>query len=205
MLARPHQRLWSRLLAAEAPVTSGQLCREIGASFQTVDYRLGLWVRAGLVERQGGRPVHYSLANDTERSSLPPAISSSGRALQRKPTGYQRIWASIRVLRHFDLPMLAMTAGTSARTTLGYVGLLQRTGYVRLERLGNARTGLVSRYALVRNTGRQAPRETIVRSGDGTRRVFIDGNTGERHDVGTGSPSRRRSYRRADVVDGGVS
>ena len=202
--ARPHQALWKQLLAAPAPVTTGELSAAIGASFQTADFRLGQWVRAGLVERHGRRPHRYRLAPTTERTALPPAVTSGGRAKPRVPAAYQRLWAAIRVLKRFDLPILAMTSGASARATRAYVGLLQRTGYVRLEKLGNPHTGVVSRYVLIRNGGRLAPRETIVRAGDGRRRELVDPNTGERQDVSRGTPSRRRAYRKPGTQDGGV-
>ena len=196
--------LWRQLVAASAPASAGELAAAIGTSIQTADHRLKLWVRAGLVERIAGRPQRYRFDPAKEPSSMPPAIAADGRAKPPVPTAAERLWRAIRTLKRFDLPALRLTAGASERTTLGYVGLLQRTGYVRLDKLGNPRTGICSRYVLVRNTGRHAPRETIVVEGGERRRLLVDANTGERHDVGRGAPSHRRSYRTDPVADGGV-
>lgn len=199
--ARPHQRLWTELLTAPAPVTAGELSTATGASFQTADFRLDLWVRAGLVERRGRRPHRYRLAANTERTPLPPAITATGRALPRPPATYQRLWTAMRVLRTFDIPILAITAEASENAVRGYIGLLRRAGYIKIVSAPRGRAGARLTYALIRNTGRHAPRERLLviqRGVPGERRELHDPNTGTRVDV---TPSRKS----APPDDRGVS
>lgn len=184
-------RLWQALAnAGEATVRS--LCDEVGVSYQTAAFRLQLWLGAGLVARVGTRPHRYSFAVD--HSAMPPVIDRAGQARPRRPA-YQRIWSAIRVLRQFELADLEATTGASHRSVLGYLGLLQRTGYIRLVRIGSNRAGRAGLYQLISNPGPVAPRETIVIR-DGRRiREFVDGNTGTRIDISAGTPSHRRAYR----------
>ncbi|HEU4958982.1 MAG TPA: hypothetical protein VFT56_01125 [Sphingomonas sp.] len=189
--------LWRALQQADRPVTIAELHVAAGVHPGSIDFRLNAWRRAGLVGRIEGRPHRYYMEAATDRHPSPPMIARGGRVVARKPAAYERIWTAIRVLKRFDLPSLSIAAGAGRRTTLNYVGLLQRVGYVRLDRLGNPRTGEVSRYSLARDTGRTAPRETILTVDGEPRRELVDRNTGERHDVSRGTPSRRRAYRQA--------
>lgn len=205
---RAQAQLWSALIASPEPASATMLGAASGTCAKVADFRLKCWLGAGLVERIGNRPARYRLLPKTERTPMPPIIKD-GRALPRPVPAYQRLWRVMRVLRTFDLPQLRLTAGTTHRSTLGYVGLLQQTGYIRLQKLGNPRTGEVSRYLLIRNTGPKAPRETQLRVDGVTRRTLIDNNTSESFDVSAGAPSARRTYARPgtapDVMDGGVS
>lgn len=193
---RVQAQLWDALRSGDGDLTAAELHRVTGTSFQTVAHRLGLWVNAGLVARSGRRPLRYRLIT-TESSPMPPIIDGAGRAVPRLPTASERLWAAMRVLKRFDVHLLMITAGTGLSTTRGYVGLLQRTGYVRLEKLGNPRTGVCSRYVLLRSTGRVAPRETIRVTPAGRVRQLVDANSGQVHDISRGAPSRRRTYRDA--------
>lgn len=200
--AQPATRLWTALLAADAPVTVGDLHRAVGTSFQNADLRLTLWARAGVVTCTGRRPRRYRLAPSVERTPMPPVIDAAGRATPRPIPAYQRIWSAIRVLRDVDLPALMMTAGTSERVTRSYLGLLHRTGYLRMTKLARPWSGDHSRYVLARNTGRAGPRETIEVVEGANRRVLVDPNTGQRHPIARGgSPLRRSSA--ASPADGG--
>lgn len=198
-------RVWSALLAQDEPVRFGELV-PAGANRASAYQSLERWVSAGLVERTGS-PSHYRyhLNDNTDRSPMPPVVTASGSAVRRASPAYQRIWSAIRVLRRFDLPLLIITAQVRERQLSGYIGLLRRTGYVDLVQLGNPQRGIVSRYRLVRDPGPKAPRETLRVTPAGTARLLVDPNTGQEHDVGRGSPSRRRAYRRSPgLADGGV-
>lgn len=194
MTPRSHIRLWAALVKADRPVTVGELSDQVGVNFQVADFRMNLWVDAGLIERIGRRPFQYQFTPETEKSPLPPIIDKAGRARARRPTSYQKIWHAIRVLKTFDIPMLRMVSGTGEHTTRGYIGMLQRVGYVRMECFGSPIRQIPSRYTLVRNTGRTPPRPTIRLIDGREMRELVDENTGERHDVSTGTPSKRRQY-----------
>ena len=133
---------------------------------------------------------------------------------ERRRTARERIWATMRVLKKFDVPMLMMTAEANRRSCEDFINLLARAGYVRtlshpvarraappaaeagqgrgLSAASRANLYVArdwSTYQLVRSTGPRCP--TITNPPEGEREL-IDPNTGASVPIGPGLRSRAR-------------
>lgn len=67
----------------------------------------------------------------------------------------QRLWSAARVLRHFDVTMLAMAAATTEKVATDYARLLVSSGHFVLETAGTPSAPAV--YRMAKNSGPKAP------------------------------------------------
>lgn len=178
--------LWSALAAAGAPATIDQLAASAGAPRNSVQHRLWLWRRAGLVIRIQGSPARYAMS-DIHPSEAAPSVSRDARIVLRKRPARARLWSAMRVLQTFDLPQLALSCGGISRSLASFLRDLGLAGYFAELRPADPATGRPAVYRLVRNTGPRAP--TIAHRDMGGRfaRCVVDRNTGDLHEL----PSRR--------------
>lgn len=105
-----------------------------------------------------------------------------------RPITRQRIWRALRVQKTCDPIILAMAAGAPETSAREFLRLLVRGGYVRITSRGNGRTGRLSKYQLVRDTGPRAP-----------QRVFDflqDQNTQEMFPLAKAQNNRRPALKR---------
>jgi hypothetical protein len=141
-LADPDQALWSELRFAAAPVDLFTLligairhCEgahpKRGQTFRYLERTIVRWVAAGMVAATG-TPALYSLERTYLNMASPPAFPNT---LRRNPfpkrTQHQRLWSAMRILKHFDLPTLTMTARANEQAARQMLGVLQRGGWLR--------------------------------------------------------------------------
>jgi len=190
--------LWAALLAANQPATIDELRDAANAPRNSVENRLCLWERAGIVNRHEGRPVRYAMSEKADRAGGVPSVSKDARIVVRKRPARARLWSAMRVLHTFDLPQLALSAGGLSQASAAFLRDLSRAGYLAEIRAADPRTGMPAIYRLARNTGPKAPTVTGCDMGQGRfARCVVDRNTGDRHEL-PGRSSRA-------PVDGGVS
>ena len=181
------QPLWRALRAAAEAQSVRQLHVLTGAHPNAIQLRLKRWERAGLVSVTSQRPRKYLMS---ATDSQPPRMAADG-ALTRRPSGRQRMWTSMRVLKRFDLPTLMMTAEVSRRSAETYINNLSRAGYLRTLARGNSACGTWSNYQLVRRSGPRAPAVNHSRAGTPHRVLLVDRNDGTEHDISPGKVSLR--------------
>lgn len=191
--------LWRALAATPAPASVAELHVACRAKPNAIQHRLSRWVLAGLVTRIEGRPKRFVMNDTTDRSAEPPIVAIDGKAKPRPRTARDRMWSAIRVLKHFDLPTLMISAEANRRSAEDFINCLQRAGYLNLLHKGNSRRGDWSRYGLVENTGPRTPKVTAAKG----RRLVIDGNTGDQRDISPGQTNLHRPF--PATGDGGVS
>lgn len=170
------QVTWAALRRLARPATTAEILAATGEADRPVYCRLRRWLRQGFVVRDKGEPKKFSLTAEAPDIAAPPKVGEALR-IHRRPTARQRLWAAMRVLKRFDVPMLMMTAEVSRRACDDFLQLLARAGYVRLlghRNVGSKRTW--STYQLVRGTGPKCPSITNPESGE---RMLIDRNTGQ--------------------------
>ncbi len=183
-LSRP---LWSLLARKTAPMTVRDLAQATSGRRNAVVRILARWERAGFVRRlPDQKPIRIIMAPDIRKYESPPRADS---VAPPRTTARQRIWASIRILKRFDVPTLQITAEASRRAVETYINALMRAGYVRRVTRGHHKAGSWSVYQLALNTGRRAP---AVTQRDGAT-IILDRNNGTRREI--------RSER--DAPDGG--
>jgi len=79
---------------------------------------------------QGGAMAKtYRLVRDC--GSVAPHLNQKGEAWEHRPSGYQRLWTAMHVLKEFDRPELAMTARLNERTVREYILFLSAAGYLQ--------------------------------------------------------------------------
>lgn len=193
--------LWSALRAEAEPRSIAELHLRSRAHPNAIQLRLRRWVRAGFVVQFEGRPKRFAMSSSAPDVSKPPLVAAAGTVRPAR-TARDRLWAAMRVLKTFDVPLLMMTAEASRRSCEDFVDLLRRAGYVRHLAHGTSgrepcaapaaakrpgpgqaaasRANLAvardwSTYQLVRSTGPRCP--TITNSRGEPRRL-IDRNTG---------------------------
>jgi hypothetical protein len=71
---------------------------------------------------------------------------------------FERIWKAIRIMRVGDVPMVALAASASPRTTGSYLRWLETQGYLACVAAANPRKGLPAKYRIKRDTGPKAPK-----------------------------------------------
>lgn len=75
-----------------------------------------------------------------------------------KSTVKTRIWRAIRIMRTGDVPMFALAAQASVRTTAEYLRWLHANGYVICTAQSQPRRGIPASYRIKLDTGPEAPR-----------------------------------------------
>lgn len=200
------QKVWGVLLTTPEPISFPELYRKVHGTRKAARTSLDRLVHAGLVERSGEIGIFkFRLTEQTDRTPMPPVLTAAGEVRRREPPIYQRIWSAIRVLKTFDLPLLQITTSAKKSTVQGYMGALQRAGYVRMSEMGNSKRGEFSTFKLVRNTGPKAPFERRRVVDGATTNLLIDPNSGAEHNIKLGKGVRRhRECRSTSVADGGV-
>jgi hypothetical protein len=200
-IAAQHQvgrPLWAALAAAEAPATVEELRAAARASRTSVEHRLWLWERAGIVNRHQGRPVRYAMSDSVDRNQGAPSVSRDARVLVPKRPARARLWSAMRVLHTFDLPQLSLAAGGIGKGSQAFLTSLSKAGYLTQIRAADRTTGMPAIFRLAKNTGPKPPTISSVDLGGGEfARCVLDRNNGNRHIL----PSRSSRA----PVDGGVS
>jgi hypothetical protein len=109
----------------------------------------------------------YRLIRDI--GSAAPRLNRRGDAREHRPSGYQRLWTAIQVLKEFDQVELVMTARLSEETVRKYLRLLVLAGYLQ-----EVRTAPPRRWRLLPDkwTGPLSPQITHLRA-------LYDPNIGE--------------------------
>jgi hypothetical protein len=193
---------WQALRRLDRPVTHEELVAASGCADRPLYCRLRRWCRSGWIRKIEAQPKRFALSADAPDIAEPPKVSIGGEVRERRRSARERLWAAMRVLKRFDLPMLMMTAEAKRRSCEDFINLLSRAGYVRRVDMPVARAGAGnldvartwSTYVLVRNTGPKAPTITNPRGGP---RQLVDGNNGASVPVGRGVRQLAREVRHA--------
>jgi len=186
-----HQ-LWHALRHRDAPVSAGEIAREIGGQNKVISKRLSRWAKAGLLEaikpaNDAGQnvPIHYIMPQNARRLIEPPALGKHGK-LGTYRSGRIAMWRVMRVLKSFDLVQLTMAAEVSMGSARVFVATLLRAEVLRQVVRGHSATGQRSIYALNGTFGPKAP----IISMDRTDRAItiLDTNTGHARKISAHSP-----------------
>lgn len=190
---------WRALRRLGAPATFEEILAASGAGDRALYCRLFRWRRSGYVVKSEARPARYLLSTAAPDAPEPPQVSPKGEVRERRRTARERLWATMRILKTFDVPVLMITAEAKRRSCEDFINFLARAGYVRTlnhpvtpsrtepGKLVHARTW--STYQLVRNTGPKAP---VISKPRGGERQLIDLNTGAAVSVEIGVRQRAR-------------
>lgn len=108
-----------------------------------------------------GRPKVYARVEGLE-PVLGRGHCGEGRVVRRqsRKTKQQKMWNAMKMHRHFTRIDLQMTADATNSHASLYLNALHKAGYVRFlvkAKAGVQNNGTLSRYSLLRNTGKLAP------------------------------------------------
>jgi hypothetical protein len=78
-------------------------------------------------------------------------------SLTEKSAVSRRLWKAFRIQKRTDAKILGLAANAADTTAREFLGLLKRAGYVEIVTHGNSRTGAMSIYRIVRDTGPAHP------------------------------------------------
>lgn len=176
--------LWAALLAADQPATIDELRDATDAPRNSVQHRLWLWERAGIVNRLPGRTVRYAMSDNADRAGGVPSVTKDARTIVRPRPARARLWTAMRVLHTFDLPQLALAAGGLTQASAAFLRDLSNAGYLAQIRAADPAKGTPSIYRLARNTGPKAPTISGRDMGGGRfARCVVDRNSGAVHEL----------------------
>lgn len=188
--------VWRAMRRLDRPVSLQELIAATGAGDRSIYCRLFRWIRDGLVVRIEPQPMLFTLTAQAQDVEAPPEIIV--RKPQKRPSARARIWAAMRVLKRFDVPVLIMTAEANQRACAEMIGFLCRAGYakpiahqVNVQRREGSHAIIrdYSTYVLLRNTGPQCPRDYRPKSGG---RFLFDPNNGQQIALVSRQPKRAR-------------
>lgn len=186
---------WAALRRLGRPATLEEIIALSGASDRPLYCRLRRWANTGFVTKHEHLPRRYALSEAAPDVPEPPKVDPAGEVKERAPTARERLWATMRILKTFDVPMLMMTAEAKRRSCEDFLNLLARAGYVRTLNHPVTRSAagnparIWSTYQLLRSTGPKAPVITNPRGGE---RQLVDLNTGAAVPIGPGLRQRAR-------------
>jgi hypothetical protein len=174
---------WRALRRAGRPATLAELVAATGAGDRPLYCRLFRWIRSGHLTRVEPEPERFMLTPCGRETDGPPTLH---RHKPRKiAVGRDRIWAAMRVLKQFDVPMLMMTAEASRRACEDFIASLGAAGYVRTvtHRVVRRKAGNhgfargYSTYQLIRSTG---PKRPVISCPTEGGKFLFDRNSGQR-------------------------
>jgi hypothetical protein len=185
---------WQALRRMGRPATLQELVQASGQSDRALYCRIFRWIRTGHVVRIDPEPERFVLTPEALEVEEPPRIHRSKP--RKKTTARSRIWSAMRILKHFDVPMLVMTAEVNRRACEDFISALVRAGYVRViaHRVVRRKPGnhgfarYYSSYQLVRSSGPKCP---VICCPKDAPKFLLDRNSGKRFDL----PRRTREAR----------
>lgn len=123
-----------------------------------------------------GRPKVYARIEGRE-PVLGCGRSAEGRVVRRRSqkTQQQKMWNAMKMHKHFTRLDLQMTAEVTDSRARFYLSALNKAGYVRFlvkVKAGVQNKGKLSRYSLLRNTGKLAPLVRKTGVWDQNQQVF---------------------------------
>jgi len=157
--------------------TTKQIAAETGLTRKAVTQAVGKLIRRGLVERAERGCFHLTATGKVAQLHDVPLTSAPLRPFtdmrKHRKSLRVRAWRAMRVQQKFTIGEIEAMAARGEKHANGgiqrYLLLLERAGYLRRLR----KRGRELRYALVRDTGPEAP---MVRR---DRKAVKDMNTGE--------------------------
>lgn len=188
---------WGALRRLGGEATFDRILALSGAEDRPLYCRLRRWQRRGHLVITEGRPRRFKLSPAAPDVAEPPRVSIDAQVAPRLRTAKDRMWAAMRVLKRFDLPLLMITAEVTNRSATDYVAALACAGYLRVNRhiRGGADPERVhATYQLLNNSGPKTP-ATYRDRATGERRLN-DRNTGQLMILVARQPRRRRGEAR---------
>ncbi len=118
--------------------------------------------QAGIVEEVQGDGVAYHLTVDA--GPVTPRVRRDGTSI-RAASGRARMWVAMRIQRRFTVRTIAVYADASEVDAKSYCGMLRRAGYLRVVTPGKGLgyAGILTEYALIRDTGPRPPQVTNIK------------------------------------------
>lgn len=167
------QEVWEAIRLGRNFFTLASLIDATGANRKTIEDYLRCLEPAGVIQRAGDSG--FRLIDD--RGHHAPRLNRKGEPVTQG-AGVDNMWRSMRMLGQFDARAIAvhsttMTVTVSEATAKAYVGMLVRTGYLRVvvKAVPGKRPAV---YRLVRNSGPKPPQVQRVKH-------VYDPNTKEVH------------------------
>lgn len=161
--ASPRDRIWKRITRDRKPFSLRVLADALQLDRKTVSDYLKALERGGYLTRIQRAVLALDDLYDLTDLAGPraPRLRSDGSEVEQG-RGTENMWRTMQRRRSFTLRELVALCNTgdvtvSETTAKTYVGHLMRAGYVRIEKNGRAGGVGGSVYALVRDTGPQAP------------------------------------------------
>lgn len=123
-----------------------------------------------------GRPKVYARIEGQE-PVLGRGHCGEGRVIrnQNRKTKQQKMWNAMKMHKHFTRLDLQMTAEVTDSHAKSYLNALHKAGYVRFlvkVKAGQKSKGRLSRYSLLRNTGKLAPLVRKTGAWDQNEQIF---------------------------------
>ncbi|HYD12716.1 MAG TPA: hypothetical protein VEC11_07700 [Allosphingosinicella sp.] len=193
---------WAAMRRLGRPATFAEILEASGASDRPLYCRLRRWKRSGYVRELAASPQRFALAPEAFALTEPPTVNQALAVTTKRASQRGRMWAAMRILKQFDIPLLILTAEVTRRSAEDFINLLSRAGYVSKDgnrvipsrshgvngNLGARRDW--STYRLVRNTG---PKSPIITNSKGAERRLVDRNNGQSVPLGQGLQSAREA------------
>lgn len=146
--------VWRALRQLGRPAPFAEILAITGGADRSVYCRLIRFHAQGVVDRTAQQPTRFRLAEDAPDLPRPPSVSLEGHVSTKRPNARARMWATMRILKAFDIPALMMSAEVTRRACDEFLNLLARAGYVAITR---HRANEWASYRLLRNTGPKHP------------------------------------------------
>lgn len=145
--------MWALIRKLET-FTMRNIVTTLGMGEPAVRTYIGMLMRGGYVERVVPKPkpgvIFYRLVKDIGYHK--PELAKDGTRLP--PTGQQRMWVAMKVLKMFSYLDISLTAQVPHSTARTYCTCLARAGYLVKWKHNSSRFS----YDQKRDTGPQAPR-----------------------------------------------
>ena len=157
--------MWSVIRQSKTFTLAG-LAHEAGVRLSEAKEYVWLLIKAGYVKAH--RPGSYMLENDT--GETPPDIAKNAHP----PSGHQRMWMAMKVLKHFSPLDLALPAEVTAKAAQQYCSLLRKADYLAVRGANQNSRDALYVFNRKKDTGFHAP--IIRRTKNG--KVVFDRNRG---------------------------
>jgi len=155
---------WAALRRLGGAGTFAEILAECGADDRPLYCRLRRWKSRKHLIVSPAVKQSFSLSPQAPAGDVPPKVPVDGRVVSAR-SGKDRMWAAMRILKTFDMPLLLITAEVNIRQATEFVSMLCRADYVRkvdqpMSPSKASPTGMVrshATYRLIRNTGAKTP------------------------------------------------
>ena len=157
--------MWTVIRQSKTFTLAG-LAHETGIRLAEVKGYVWVLVKSGYVKAH--RAGSYMLVHDT--GATPPDIAKEAKL----PSGHQRMWMAMKVLKHFSPLDLALPAEVTAKAAQQYCSLLRKADYLAVRGANQNSRDALYVFNRKKDTGFHAPIIRRTKSG----KVVFDRNLG---------------------------